>query len=51
MNAAAGLDFAGLDLADIPDRIQTEVQRAIQRGTVTTDDPCVALRDAIRRLA
>jgi len=25
MNAAAGLDFAGLDLADIPDRIQTEV--------------------------
>src|SRR6202048_3441485 len=32
MNAAAGLDFAGLDLADIPDRIQTEVQRAIQRS-------------------
>jgi polyhydroxyalkanoate synthase len=32
MSATAGLDFAGLDLASIPDRIQTEVQRAIQRS-------------------
>src|SRR5258708_13756411 len=32
MNASAGLKSAGLDLADIPDRIQSEVQRAIQRS-------------------
>src|ERR1700692_2888950 len=32
MNASAGLGVAGLDLADIPDRIQSEVQRAIQRS-------------------
>ncbi len=32
MNATAGLDLAGLDLADIPDRIQAEVQRAIRRS-------------------
>src|SRR5258708_7942911 len=32
MNATAGLDLAGLDLASVPDRIQTEVQRAIQRS-------------------
>jgi len=29
----------------------TGAQRAIQRRTVTTDDRCVALGDAIRRLA
>src|ERR1700674_5486196 len=32
MNAAAGLDLADLDLASIPERIQSEVQRAIQRS-------------------
>src|SRR5258707_7791379 len=32
MNASAGLRSAGLDLASIPDRIQSEVQRAIQRS-------------------
>ena len=32
MNANAGLNVAGLDLAAIPDRIQSEVQRAIQRS-------------------
>ena len=29
---AAGPDLAGLDLASIPARIQTEVERAIQRS-------------------
>ncbi len=32
MNASAGLGSAGLDLAGIPERIQSEVQRAIQRS-------------------
>lgn len=32
MNASAGLNVAGLDLAGIPERIQSEVQRAIQRS-------------------
>ena len=32
MNASPGLNVAGLDLASIPDRIQSEVQRAIQRS-------------------
>ncbi len=32
MNAGAGPDVAGLDLASVPDRIQSEVQRAIQRS-------------------
>ena len=32
MNASAGLDFAAGDLAELPDRIQSEVQRAIQRS-------------------
>ena len=32
MNASSGLNVAGLDLASIPDRIQSEVQRAIQRS-------------------
>ena len=32
MNASAGLGLAGLDLPSIPDRIQSEVQRAIQRS-------------------
>src|SRR5205809_7658468 len=32
MNARAGLSPAGLDLASIPERIQSEVQRAIQRS-------------------
>ena len=32
MNAGAGLSSAGLDLASIPERIQSEVQRAIQRS-------------------
>ena len=32
MNAGSGLNVAGLDLAAIPDRIQSEVQRAIQRS-------------------
>ena len=32
MTAASGPDLAGLDLASIPERIQTEVQRAIQRS-------------------
>ncbi len=32
MNASAGLSLAGLDLTSIPDRIQSEVQRAIQRS-------------------
>src|SRR6187401_2256983 len=32
MNASAGLKSGGLDLAGIPERIQSEVQRAIQRS-------------------
>ena len=32
MNASAGSSAASLDLASIPDRIQSEVQRAIQRS-------------------
>src|SRR3982075_4291393 len=32
MNASAGLRPAGLDLADVSERIQSEVQRAIQRS-------------------
>ena len=32
MNASAGLGLAGLDLTELPNRIQSEVQRAIQRS-------------------
>src|SRR5437016_14167699 len=32
MNASAGPGLAGLELAELPDRIQSEVQRAIQRS-------------------
>ena len=32
MSADAGLNPLGLDLVSIPERIQTEVQRAIQRS-------------------
>src|SRR5437763_12937272 len=32
MNASAGLGLAARDLAELPDRIQSEVQRAIQRS-------------------
>jgi len=32
VNASAGPGLAGLDLASIPDLIQSEVQRAIQRS-------------------
>src|SRR5437762_10219895 len=32
MNASAGLSLPALDLASIPERIQSEVQRAIQRS-------------------
>lgn len=32
MKAASAPDLAGFDLASIPERIQSEVQRAIQRS-------------------
>ncbi len=32
MKPAAAADLAGFDLASIPERIQSEVQRAIQRS-------------------